>query len=187
MVKKHGINRLLHDLKILYYKLCALDLHKRINTYHHKTSTNEAPDIPALLTNHIDKLTPISKSDRAGAASTTESMSSIRQTRSDNAKQLSMQPRGIIKVVSDFILPKITYTKIKTSDQYMGEKLKNSTWSHIHTATLHARQGDTINAKLHAKIANDALKEAAHYMSKADYEVLCEDVAKVFKKLDEQG
>lgn len=185
MTKKHGISRLLHDLQEFYYKLCAMDLRKRMSLYHRNTSTNEAPDISTSLTKHLDKLTPISKSNRAGAASTTETMSSIRPIRSDNAKQLSRQPRGIIKVVSGFIRPKKIFTRIKPSDQYIGEKFKDSTWSHIHTAMLHARQGNVINAKLHAGIANDALKQAAHYLSEEDYKVLCEEVAKVFKKLEE--
>jgi len=67
----------------------------------------------------------------------------------------------------------------------MGEKLKDSTWTHIHTAMLQARQGDAINAKLHAGIANNALKEAANYLTEEDYKVLCEEVANEFKKLEE--
>ena len=67
----------------------------------------------------------------------------------------------------------------------MGEKLKYSTWSHIHTSTLQARQGNLSNAKMHAKIANNALKEAVHYMSEEDYKVFCNEVAKEFEELDE--
>lgn len=185
MNKKHGINRLLLDLQELYNKLSALDLRKRMSLYHRSTDINEATDISSSLTKHLDKLIPSSKSNRASADNTTETISSIRQTRFDNTKRPSRQPQGIIKVVTDFIRPKKIFTRIKTSDQYMGEKLKDSTWSHIHTAKLHARQGNIINAKLHAGIANDALKEAAHYLSKEDYTVLCEEVVKVLKKLEE--
>ena len=184
MTKKHGISRLLHDLQELYFKLFAMGLRKRMSFYHRNTDTNDAPDISTSLAKNLDKLTPISKSNRAGAASTIETMSSIRPTRSDNKKQPSRQPREIIKVVSDFIRPKITFTRIKPADQYMGEKLKDSTWSHIHTAMLQARQGNVINAKLHAGIANEALKEAAHYLSEEDHKVLCDEVAKVFKELE---
>ena len=87
-------------------------------------------------------------------------------------------------VVSTFIRSKTKFTSMKTSNPYMGEKLKESTWSHLHAAQLHARQGNIDNAKLHAGIANDALKEAAHYMSEDDYKDLCDEVAMVFKKLD---
>ena len=67
----------------------------------------------------------------------------------------------------------------------MGDKLRDSTWTHIHAAKLHARQGDVTNADLHAGIAHDALKEAINYMTKEDYKVLCEEVAKAFKELEE--
>ena len=66
----------------------------------------------------------------------------------------------------------------------MGEKLKHSTWSHIHTATLQARQGSLKNAKMNATIANDAFKEAAHYMSEEDYKAFCIEVAKAFEVLE---
>lgn len=69
----------------------------------------------------------------------------------------------------------------------MGEKLKDSIWSHTHAATLHGRQGNVSNAKLHAKIANDALKEAAHYMSEKDYKVLCDEVAISLKELEKKS
>jgi hypothetical protein len=185
MTKKQGLSRLLHDLQELYYKLFAMDLRKRMSLYHRNTGTNKAPDISTSLTKNLDKLTLVSKTNKAGAASTIETMSSIRPTRPDNTKQPSRQPRGLIKVVSDFIRPKTTFTRIKPADQYMGEKLKDSTWSHIHTAMLQARQGNVINAKLHAGIANDALKETAYYLSEEDYKVLCEELAKAFKKLEE--
>ena len=80
-------------------------------------------------------------------------------------------------------LPKKIFKSKLAPDPYMGDKLKDSAWSHIHTALLHARQGEAITAKLHADIANEALKEAAHYMSEEDYKVLCEEVAKAFKEL----
>ena len=66
----------------------------------------------------------------------------------------------------------------------MGKKLKDSTWSHIHTALMQARKGDVSTAKLHADIANGALKEAAHYMSEADYKLLCSEVEKSFEELE---
>ena len=184
MTKKHGISRLLHDLHELYYRLCAIDLRKRISLYHRHTGTNEAPDISTSLTKHFDKLAPTSKPNRVNATSTATTISSKRPVMPENAKQHGRQPRGIFKVVSAFIRPKKIYTSMKTSDPYMGEKLKDSTWTHIHAAQLQARQGNISNAKLHAGIANDALKEAAHYMSEDDYKALCEEVAMVFKKLE---
>ena len=185
MSKKHRISHLLQDLHELYYKLCAIDLRKRMNLYHRNTGAHEVPDISISLSKHFDKLAPTSKPSRAGSASTTKTVAPQRPSRTDNANQPSSQPQGIIKAVSAFIRPQKIFTNIKTSDKYMGEKLTDSIWTHIHAATLHARQGDTFNAKLHAGIANNALKEAANYLTEEDYKDLCEEVSKVFKELEQ--
>lgn len=184
MNKEHGISHLLRDLHELYYRLCAIDLHKRMNLYHHNAGANAVPDISTSISMLFDKLAPTSKPNRAGTASTTKTIASKRPARPDNTKQPSRQRQEIIKAVSAFVRPQKTFTSIKTSNQYMGDKLRDSTWTHIHAAKLHARQGDVTNAELHAGIAHDALKEAVNYMTEEDYKVLCEEVAKTFKELE---
>lgn len=185
MTTKNGLNRLLRALHELYYKLCDMDLHKRMNFYHRNTGTNKAPDISASLSKHIDKLAPASKPTSPGATSTATVRSSKKASRPDNAKQRNQQPGWLNKMVTSIIRPKKIFTSKIKPDPYMGDKLKDSTWSHTHTALLHARQGEASTAKLHADIANEALKEAAHYMSEEDHKVLCEEVAKAFKELEE--
>ncbi len=187
MSTKHGISRLLQDLHELYYKLCAIDLRKRMNLYHRNAYTDDAPDISESLTKHFDKLAPTDKPSTTGTTSTVTPLSAKRPARHDNEKQPGRQRRGITRMVSTFFQPQKIFTSMQTSDRYMGEKLKDSIWSHTHAATLHARQGNVSNAKLHAQIANDALKEAAHYMSEKDYKVLCDEVAMSFKELEDKS
>ena len=187
MHTKQGISHLLQDLHELYYKLCAIELRKRMKIYHHDTYTNDTPDISASLTKHLHKLAPLDKPGRTGTASTATPPSAIRPARHYSEKQPRRQRRGITRMVSIFFRPQKVFTSIKASNQYIGDKLKDSIWSHTHAATLHARQGNISNAKLHAQIANDALKEAAHYMSEKDYKVLCDEVAMSFKKLEEKS
>ena len=188
MSTKHGIDRLSRTLRELYYKLCDMDLHKRISLYHRNTSTNGTPDISASLTKHVDKLAPASKPGSTGAANATTSVATAKfakkSGKTDNAKHPDKQSGWINMVISNVIRPKKIFTSKISSDPYLGKKLKDSTWSHIHTALLHTRQGDISNAKLHADIASEALKEAAHYMSEEDHKVLCEEVAKAFKELE---
>ena len=184
MTKKHGINRLSRALHELYYKLCDMDLHKRMSLYHRNTSANEVPDIPVSLIKHIDKLAPASKPSGADADNATTAKFSKRPGKPHNVKPPGQQHGWLNKVVSGFNRPKKIFKSKIAPDPYMGDKLKDSTWSHIHTALLQARQGDTSNAKLHADIANQALKEAAHYMSEEDYKVFCEEVTKTFKELE---
>lgn len=179
MTTKHEINRLLQTLYELYSRLCARDLRKRMSSYHRNTSNNGAPDVSISLINNIEKLAPASKPSSAAT-----DRSSNKPAKPSTATQPSRQPKWLNKVVSSFNRPKKIFTSKIAPNQYMGEKLKDSTWSHIHTALLHARQGDVSNAKLHADIANGALQEAAHYMTEEDYNVFCAEVAKAFKELE---
>ena len=171
MTTKNEINRLLQTLYDLYYKLCDRDLRKRMSSYHGNTSTSDAPDISTSLKNNIDKLAPASKSSSATVASSAAARSSKKPGKPSSAKQPGRQPGWLNKVVSGFNRPKTIFTSKIAPNQYMGEKLKDSTWSHIHTALLHARQGDVSNAKLHADFANSALKAAAQYITEEDYKV----------------
>lgn len=184
MTNKHGSNRLLHDLQMLYHRLFTIDLRKRMSLYHRHTDSNEAPDISTSLAQHLDKLAPAGKPEKVDTASTTSTLSAKRTEKPEKPAPPGKQRKGIFNIVNNFTRPKKIFSRMKTGDPYMGEKLKESTWSHIHAAQLQARQGNIDIAKLHAGIANDALKEAAHYMSEDDYKILCDEVAMVFKNLE---
>ena len=66
----------------------------------------------------------------------------------------------------------------------LGRKLKISTWEHIHTSIRYARKGNRQSAKLHADIAASAIKEAAHYMPKEEYQTFIAEVNKEVASLD---
>ena len=51
----------------------------------------------------------------------------------------------------------------------VSHKLQASVWEHLNTSLRLARQGEAQTAKLHADVANNALKEAARYMPKDEY------------------
>jgi hypothetical protein len=51
----------------------------------------------------------------------------------------------------------------------VGEKITSRALEHMNKALLLARKGDRANARLHADIANSAVKEAARYMSEGEY------------------
>ena len=174
MTQKHGINSLLYDLHELYSRLFEVDLRQRMGIYRRNTHTDDAPDISASLTKHFDKLAPVDKPGRTGTASTATPLSPKNPARPDNIRRPRRQTRGITGMVSAFLRPRKIFTRTISTDKNIGEKLKDSIWSHTHAATLHARQGNVSNAKLHAEIANNALKEAAHYMIEEDYRVLCD-------------
>lgn len=51
----------------------------------------------------------------------------------------------------------------------LGERMQKSTLEHINQALLLARSGDTAGAKLHAGLAENAMKTAAHHMAPASF------------------
>jgi hypothetical protein len=51
----------------------------------------------------------------------------------------------------------------------VGEKIKSRALEHMNKALLLARKGDRTNARLHADIANGAVKEAARFMTDGEY------------------
>ncbi len=54
-------------------------------------------------------------------------------------------------------------------EPHIAEKLKNSAGQHINEALRLARQGKNEAAKLHAELAENAVKTAAHYMPENAY------------------
>jgi len=61
-----------------------------------------------------------------------------------------------------------------------GNKLINSIWDHLHSSIRSAKAGDAEAARLHADIMDNALREAANYVSEDEYREL---VASLDKEL----
>ena len=108
-----------------------------------------------------------------------------KEVKPENINKAKSQPTGLKKMLGGLARHFKKSARKKESDQYMGEKLKTSTWTHIHTALMQARNGQATTAKLHADIANQALKEAAHYMSEQDYKAFFAEVETELNKLEE--
>lgn len=72
-------------------------------------------------------------------------------------------------------------------DPELSKKLKESTWNHIHTALRLARQGEAGTARLHLDIASQALKEAAHYMSREEHIAFTVEVEEKLGDITGQG
>lgn len=182
MTSKHGISRLLHELKQLYLRVCDNDLGRRLGLY--TNSSNVAPDISDSFSEHLNKLTPATKQnnvDTSNSETKKDSKSTYLQRKPERSHK---KHHSLVFSIKALFHGKKIFTPLKNNDPYLGEKLKESTWSHIHAAQLHARQGNKINAKLHAGIANEALKEAANFMTENDYKVLCDEIASIFKQLE---
>jgi len=189
---KHETKGLWHGLHELYLKLSEQALLTHVSHYLHNTESNKAPNIAVPLSNYIEKLSSLNKQAKSKLRSNfahriinhhETAQSSAAQANTNTNTEKCHAPLSAEHTVGPGHHYRIATSKI-ASDQYMGERMKNSTWSHINASLRKARKGETVNARLHAHIANDALNEAAHYMSAEDYQELCSEVAKAFEALE---
>ena len=176
MISHHETNKLIHALHDLFLKVSNFELVKRISSYRHKSASGL--DISAPLSKHIDKLVVENKRTISQLPNAVTNRSYTEHEFQKIVSASSQSSR--LKKKLDGLARHYKKSAGKTeSAQYMGERLKSSTWSHLHVASMEARRGDAVAAKIHADIANQALKEAAHYMSDEEYKVFCGEVNKV--------
>ncbi len=170
MEKQHQSGDLLQTLKQLFRRFFMLDLDRRIHSYHQSANPHRSQHINKSLNKQIDALV---------ASSSKQSTISTRPMTDDQPQrdsQLPPQEQKVQPVVSSVTQVGHDYFEShpvhRDEAPCMGDQLKESAWSHLHSALLYARQGDAGRAKLHADIAHQALKEAAHYLSEEEYETL---------------
>lgn len=68
----------------------------------------------------------------------------------------------------------------------VGDRLMQHTWEHIHASIRIAHQGDVKTARLHAELANNAFKEATHYLSPPVYSRFAHEVTKALNEIKAQ-
>lgn len=181
------INELLRSVHSLFSKVALLDLQKRTRSYKQQADSSRQTDIATSLTDYIDKmaaLQPASKASVVKQGTNEPSPENITQESGQTEPVQAVPVNGVSTNLSEYMKSHSQHT---SSDSYVGDKLKASTWSHIHTAILKAREGDAKAARLHADIANQALKEAGHYMDDEEFRLFSEEIEKALNELKQQS
>jgi hypothetical protein len=161
---------LIHAIEKLYSRITLRILHKRMNAYHQQLSLDNfkehTVDIKAPLFKYIDDINSNDQQIVTGIQTLDYSFYlQITNRHIPSHYQFANQRVVNKKNVSE--LSKYFKARHNGSELHLGidEKLKHSTWEHIHAAIRHARLGDARVAKMHADIANHAYRELAHYVS----------------------
>jgi len=128
-------------------------------------------DLATLLSDHIDRLAAAKPVDSGKTQRRVSGQKVDRATQ--NSSPLRPHSNHQVSIVSGTFSGLGRYFKSARTavvlDPELSKKLKKSAWNHIHTAFRLARQGEARTAKLHLDIASQALKEAAHYMSREEH------------------
>jgi len=189
MKLEREINALIHALQNLYSRIASLILKKRMGSYREETGTVAGQDLTTLLSDHIDQLAD----SRPASGDKTPNQISVQkvQTETQNPSLGRRQSDHQGSIISRAFNGLGRYFKSRRTesvlDPELSEKLKKSTWTHIHNAFRLARQGDARTAKLHLDIASQALKEAAHYMSREEHIAFTVEVEEKLGEITGQG
>jgi len=189
MTPGREIKALLHALQRLYSRIASIVLHKRMGSYREETGSVADHDLAALLSDHIDRLAD-SRPANSGKTQPQVSVQKV-QTATQNPSPDRRHADRPVSIVTRTFNGLGRYFKSSRTesvlDPELSEKLKKSTWNHIHTAFRLARQGEAGTAKLHLDIAAHALKEAAHYMSKEEHIAFTVEVEEKLAEITGQG
>ena len=189
MTPEREINALLHALQRLYARITSLFLNKRMGSYREEAGSVADHDLATLLSDHIDRL---AARGPANSGKTKRQVSEQKvQTATQNPSPGRPPSDHQVSIVSGILNGLGRYFKSNRTepalDPELSEKLKKSTWNHIHTALRLARQGEARTAKLHLDIASQALKEAAHYMSREEHIAFTVEVEEKLGEITGQG
>lgn len=189
MTPERKINALLHALQRLYARITSLLLHKRMGSYREEAGSVADHDLTTLLSDHIDRLAE-PRPANSGKSPRRVSGDDV-HTATQNSTPGRPHAVHRVSIVSRTLNALGRYFKsgqTKTVlDPELSKKLKKSAWDHIHTALRLARQGDARTAKLHLDIASQALKEAAHYMSREEHIAFTVEVEEKLGEITGQG
>lgn len=181
------INELLRSVHSLFSKVSLLDLQKRTSSYKQQAGRETQKDIATPLSSYIDKLSAGQPAITSTHPVISEEPEEISGATPQEAPQENPQIPSTAVIPNDLSDYLKSHSQHSDSEGYIGDKLKASTWSHIHTAILKAREGDPKTAKLHADIANQAMKEAVHYMSDEEFVKFSEEIDRALSELKQQS
>jgi len=189
MIPEHEIKSLLRALQKLYSRITSLVLHKRMDSYREEAGSVADHDLATLLSDHIDSLA-VPGPANSGKTQHQVSEPNVQSATEDLAPGRHHSDHQVSIVSRTFNGLGRYFKSGRTQsvlDPELSKKLKESTWSHIHTALRLARQGEAGTAKLHLDIASQALKEAAHYMSREEHIAFTVEVQEKLGEITGQG
>lgn len=158
-----GLHALLQSMQKLYSGIMSSLVRDRLTAYHEGGSNSFDDDIGASLNQYINNL---SAQTQANAAQQPAQSDPPLPPKAVFNTTPSSAPGDTPNPLSGYFKKNKSYSELAPR---ISDKLKESAWEHTHTAIRLARLGDFTTAKLHAGLANNAIKELAHYLPETEY------------------
>ena len=129
----------------------------------------------------------IASANQSGAAPRRDRQRTFKAQPSAASKSTNADAPAQNRRLSDVAQYYKSKDQVSGASNYLGDKLVDSTWTHIHEAMLHAREGDVANSTLHMKIANQAMREAVHYLEEERCAQFLDNVGQMLERVNAQA
>jgi hypothetical protein len=169
-------SQLIAELEVLFYKLSLFVLNHRIAQIQDQT-TSLPLDIKDYLTTHLtERVLKQKELDDVFGLPVDKHVNQVVSQSHKRAKELPSLIKGLFTHLDN--------TNVRTElNKSLANKLKKTTEDNIHEAVRFSRLSNKEYTCLHLEIANSAIKEAAHYMSKENFVVFKTDMTMLMKKI----
>ncbi len=168
---------LLDSLRTLYTRISAELWHRRTQPPAPSALVGESADIAASLSGHIER--------SAAEASTETSPGVDGLTERSDAVRKKSKHLPTSRLFSD-LSSRFRGKGGSVASQHLGEKMRADTMRHINMALRLAKRGDARGAKVHAELAESAMKTASQYLPEEEYRVFKQDVETQLKDIAER-
>lgn len=172
--------KLLSILRMLFSRI--MTMHIKIMARFNREHVNACmtPGIVTPLCEYIDKVAANAADDKGDGANSQNGVAGSNVSAHTASTPLSSSANGLGEL-SVYFRNNHKHSVVSLN---AGDKLIQSTWEHIHASIRVAHQGDVKTARLHADLANNALKEAEHYLSAPVFSAFSQEVVKVLNEIN---
>ncbi len=168
---------LLQSLRTLYTQIAANLWHRRMQPPEPSAMAGESADIADSLSGHIERMAAEASTEPSpGADGSTERSDAVRK------KSKLLPPSRLFSALSSRFRGKSG----SVASQQLGEKMRADTMRHINKALRLAKGGDAQGAKVHAELAENAMKTASQYLPEEEYRTFKQDVETRLKEIAER-
>lgn len=175
----HELAALLDSLRRLYTRISAHLWQRRMQPPEASALAGESADIADSLSGHIER-------SAAEARASPESFADAQSARERSGRSgtIRKKPRQSPSFrLFDALSKHFKRSGGSAGYHRLGEKMRADTLRHINKALRLAKRGDTRGAKVHAGLAENAMKTASQYLPEEEYRAFKQDVEKRLKEI----
>ncbi len=176
------LRALMGALQHLYFSVSSQLLHRRLQPPNPSSMAGDSADISASLAAHLDQ-TAQNSSATANTGGAAPAPSAESTGAGAGIRRRSATERSGLGIFGDLSKHFRQGRARVDVSPHMSEKMRANTMDHISKALRLARQGNAQGAKVHADLAEHAMKAASQYMPEEQYRVFKQEVENRLKSI----